>query len=111
MARHQRAKEQEEARIRHEAEEKRRDQERQRRLLEKVKAFLMEKAEAYGQLAKLESLAAYLASQGGALMSDEQSHLNRAIEFVLSNLRIGLTAESISEEIVGKRLLEMESWW
>jgi hypothetical protein len=110
-ARHQRAKENEEARIRQETEERRRDQERQRRLLDKVKTFLMEKADTYSQVAKLESLAAYLASQGSILMSDERSDLNRAIQFVLSNMRTGLTAESITEEIGRKQLLEIESWW
>jgi len=110
-ARHQRAKEEEEDRIRHEAEERRRDQERQRRLLEKVTNFLMGKAEAYAQLARLEDLAAYLSKQGSRPVLDKKSDLNRALDFVLANLRIQLTAESISEEIVEKRVIEIESWW
>jgi hypothetical protein len=110
-ARHRRAKEAEEARIRQEAEERRRDQVRQRRLLEKVTTFLMVKAEAYAQLTKLESLAAYLSKQESGSVLDEQSDLNRAIEFVLINLRSRLTAESMAEEIAQKRVVEIESWW
>jgi hypothetical protein len=110
-ARHQRAKEEEEARIRQEAEERRRDQERQRRLLEKVMAFLMGKAETYAQLTKLEDLAAYLARQDSNPVLDKKSGLNRALEFVLSNLRSRLTAESIAEEIVQKRVIEIDSRW
>jgi RNA 3'-terminal phosphate cyclase len=71
----------------------------------------MEKAEMHAQLAKLEQLVAYLSGQGSAVMLDKQSDLNRAIEFVINNLRPGLTAESLAEEIAQKRLIEMESWW
>ncbi len=111
IARHQRAKEEEEARIRREAEEQRRDQERQQRLLEKVTAFLMGKAEIHTQLTKLEDLAAYLARQDSAPVLNRKSDLNRALDFVLSNLRNRLTAESIAEEIVQKQVIEIESWW
>jgi hypothetical protein len=110
-ARHQRAKEEEEARIRRDTEERRRDQERQRRLLEKVTTFLMGKAEIHTQLTKLEGLAAYLARQNSGPILDKQSDLNRALDFVLSNLRNRLTAESIAEEIAQKRVIEIESWW
>lgn len=109
-ARYQRAKEEEEARIRQDKEERRREQERQRRLLEKVSAFMMEKAETYAQLTKLENLAAYLANQTSGTALDMQSDLNRAIEFVLVNLRNRLSAESIAEEIARKRVIEIESW-
>jgi len=71
----------------------------------------MGKAEAYAQLARLEDLAAYLSKQGSRPVLDKKSDLNRALDFVLANLRIQLTAESISEEIVEKRVIEIESWW
>lgn len=74
-------------------------------------AFLSEKADDHARLVKLEGLAAHLAGQGSAVMSDERSDLNRAIQFVLSNLKVGLTVDAISDEIVRKRLLEIESWW
>src|SRR5262249_18464425 len=60
VARHQRAKEAEEARLAKEAEERRREQEIQRRLLEKVTAFLTEKADKHARLVRLEKLATHL---------------------------------------------------
>lgn len=110
-ARYQRAKEEEEARIQKAAEERRREQERQRRLLEKASTFMMDKAETYAQLTKLENLAAYLTKQSSGAAPDEQSDLDRTIEFVLVNLRSRLTAEAIAEEIALKRIIEMEAWW
>jgi len=110
IARHQRAKEAEEARIAKEAEENRREQDRQRRLLEKVTKFLLEKADKHGQLVKLENLAAYLETNSTDSKLDKNGELSRAIEFVLVNLRSRLTAESISLEIIQTRLLEPDRW-
>lgn len=36
---------------------------------------------------------------------------DNSVEFVLVNMRNGLTAESISQEISQTRLLELECWW
>ena len=110
-ARYQRAKEAEEARVVKEVEERRREQDQQRRLLEKVTKFLLEKADKHAQLLKLESLATYLESNSPELALDKNSELSRAIEFVLVNMRNRLAAESIGQEISQTRLLELDSWW
>jgi len=42
----------------------------------------------------------------------KHDELNRAFEFALVNLRNQLTtANSISDEIIQSRLLEIERWW
>jgi hypothetical protein len=112
IARHQRAKEAEEARLEKEAEERRREQEKQRRLLKKVTAFLVEKADKYAELTKVEILASYLAKNSSdSEKPDGHDELDSAMKFVLANLRIQLTADSVNQEIIKTRLLEPESWW
>lgn len=111
VARHQRAKEAEHARVAKEAEDKRREHAQQRRLLEKVTKFLAEKAHQHAELLKIETLAAYLSSNSDGRALEKDSDLERAIEFVLVNLRGQLTAQSISHEIAQTRLLEIEQWW
>ena len=76
----------------------------------KVTKFLSEKADAHAQLVKLERLAAYLESNCPNSTIDKKSDLSRAIEFVLVNMRNGLTAESIGQEINQTGLLELDRW-
>lgn len=111
IARHQRAKEAEEARLAKEAEERRREQEIQRRLLEKVTAFLMEKADKHAKLVKLETLAAHLRSDPSQPDGGEDAELYRALEFVLANLRPQLTAKSVHQEIICRKLLDPGYWY
>jgi hypothetical protein len=111
IARHQRAKEAEESRLAKEAEERRREQERQRRLLEKVTAFMTEKADTYTQLLKIENLAAHLRADPSQPDGGEDAELYRALEFVLVNVRRQLSAASINEEMVSHRLLEPGYWY
>jgi hypothetical protein len=110
-ARHRRAKEAEEAHIAREVEEKRREQDIQRRLLEKVTKFLMEKADKHGQLLKLEGLKNYLEKESSTSALDKDSELNSALEFSLVNLRNRLTADALNEEIIQTGLLDVEHWW
>ncbi|MEI9983888.1 MAG: hypothetical protein WDN69_12145 [Aliidongia sp.] len=110
-ARHLRAQEAEAARLAKEAAERHRENERQRRLLEKVTAFLMEKADKHAQLVKLENLAAHLGMGSACPSADKHPELHRAIEFVLVNLRNGLSADAMNEEINRARILHIESWW
>ena len=111
IARHQRAKEAEEARLAKEAEERRREQEIQRHLLEKVIEFLMEKADRYAQLVKLENLAAHLGLDPNRPEGGQHAELKSALEFALVNLRLQLSAGSLNQEIVSKRLLEPGYWY
>jgi hypothetical protein len=106
---YQRAKEAEECRIAKEAEDKRREQERQKRLLEKVTGYLADKADRYAKLAKLEELAAFLGIDGNE--NEEHAELQRAMEFVLVNLRKQLSAASMNQEIIDKRITTIEPWW
>lgn len=110
VARHQRAKEAEQVRLAKEAEDKRREQTQQRKLLEKVTKFLVEKSDKHAQLIKLEALAAHLLPNSDGT-PEKHSDLKRAIEFVLVNLRSQLSADAISQEIAETRLLEIEHWW
>lgn len=93
--RYHRAKEAEEARLEKEANDRRREQERQRRLLDKVTKFMMDKADQYAKLSKLEDLAAFLGIGGANTGTEEHSELQRAMEFVLVNLRNQLSPSSI----------------
>ena len=111
MARHQRAKEAEEARLAKEAEERRRELELQRRLLEKVTAFLMEKADRFAQLVKLENFAAHLGFNRNQSGDGRHSELQRALEFALVNMRRQTSADSINQEIIRSRLLEPGYWY
>jgi len=111
VAKHQRAKEAEETRIANEAEARRREQEKQRRLLKRVRTFLDEKAEKQAQLSKLESLAASLAADPTYCPTTAHSELDRALEFVLVNLRDQLSPAVINREIIDSRLLDHDSWW
>jgi len=111
IARLQRAKEAEEARLAKEAEERRREQEMQRRLLEKVTAFMTEKADKCAQLVKIENLAAQLRADPSQPDGGEDAELYRALGFVLVNMRSQLSASSINEEIIGRRLLEPGYWY
>lgn len=110
IARHQRAQEAEEARIANEADERRRQQEIQRRLLERVKVFLVEKAEQHAQLMKLENLAVFFQSPSNRPDGKQHPELQAALEFVLANLRNQLSADAVNEEIVRNRLLEPGYW-
>ena len=111
MARHQRAKEAEEARLAKEAEERRRELELQRRLLEKVTAFLMEKADRFAQLVKLENFAAHLGFNRNQSGDGRHSELQRALEFALVNMHRQTSADSINQEIIRSRLLEPGCWY
>ena len=85
-ARHQRAKEAEAARIAREAEEHRREQDRDNVYRESNDLSDGKGGDKYSQLTKLENLAAYLTKEAGSTL-DKHSELDRAIEFVLVNLR------------------------
>jgi hypothetical protein len=111
MARLQRAKEAEEARIEKEEQQRCREEEKQERRLENVTVFLVEKADSYAQLMKLENLAAHFASETRGAHTDEFPELNQAIDLVLSNLRSQLSAEAINEEIIETELLKPDEWW
>jgi hypothetical protein len=111
VARHQRAKEAEEARLAKEAEQRRREQEVQRRLLEKVTKFLMEKADKHAQIVKLENLAAHFSLDSVRLDGEPLGELQAAMAFVLANLRNQLSAEAVTQEIVSRRLLDPDSWY
>jgi hypothetical protein len=106
---YQRAKDAEECRIAKEAEDKRSEQERQKRLLEKVTGFLADKADKYAKLTKLEEFAAFLGIDGNE--NEEHAELQRAMEFVLVNLRQQLSPASINREIIDKRITTSEPWW
>lgn len=110
-AHYHRAKEAEEARLEKEANDRRREHERQRRLLDKVTKFMMDKADQYAKLSKLEDLAAFLGINGADTGTEEHSELQRAMEFVLVNLRNQLSPSSINQEIVDQRVTSIESWW
>lgn len=110
-ARHHRAKEAEEARLAREAAERHREYERQRRRLERATAFLMEKADKYVQLVKLENLAAHFGIGATSSSPDKHIQLRQAMELVLANLRHRLSADAINDEIIRARVLEIESWW
>jgi hypothetical protein len=80
-------------------------------LLEKVTAFLMEKADKHAKLVKLETLAAHLRSDPSQPDGGEDAELYRALEFVLANLRPQLTAKSVHQEIICRKLLDPGYWY
>jgi hypothetical protein len=111
IARHQRAKEAEEARLAKEAEDRRREQETQRCLLEKVTTFLTDKADKHAQFVKIENLAAHLRSDPSQPDTGEDAELYRALEFVLVNMRRQLLADAVNREIIRCKLLEPGYWY
>jgi hypothetical protein len=81
-------------------------------LLKKVTSYLVEKADKYAELTKVENLASYLAKNSSdSEKPDGHDELDRVMKFVLANLRIQLTADSVNQEIIKTRLLEPEGWW
>ena len=111
IARHHRAKEAEEARPAKATEERRREHEIQRRLVKKVTKFLMDKADKYAQLLKLENMAAHLGLDPNHSDGGQHAELQSALQFALVNLRTQLSAASLNQEIVSSRLLEPGYWY
>jgi hypothetical protein len=110
IAKEQRAKETEEARLAKEAKERRKENEKQLRLLVRVTEFLTEQVKKHELLEKIMRLEEFL--DLGSTTSEDCPfpELKSVFDFVLTNLRHQISAKDLNREIVDTRLLDKERW-
>ncbi|WP_298161776.1 hypothetical protein [Acidocella sp.] len=111
IAKNQRAKEAEQARLAKEAEERRQENERQARLLARATEFLTEKAKKHELLERIVRLGRFLDLDTDATDAGQFSELRSTFDFVVAHLRQQISANNLNQEVINTRLLDRKRWY